>query len=247
MMQFRHERNSRRTTGWYWGRTAGHTVRTQHGVTASAGQRRGDVEIRNYLRDQAGSRSLVFDLSIAHDRFGSSSGPSTIQSCALNSFVAKLHHHGDLVNVDSTDGLPEDPDRAARPRAAQPCPASLRCGSTASPRRRRRCSRPKCTSPMGSGGHARCCVRTGAGVASCGLSRNNVRTTVLLGTWWCLYRPMHAAAPRILRHRMYRTLHSPTAHTHTHCARSTTARLRSVRRRTRGSTLSLRGSCSWRA
>ena len=37
------------------------------------GQRRGDVEIRNYLRDQAGSRSLVFDLSIAHERFGSSS------------------------------------------------------------------------------------------------------------------------------------------------------------------------------
>ena len=28
-------------------RTAGHTVRTQHGVTASACQRRGDVEIRN--------------------------------------------------------------------------------------------------------------------------------------------------------------------------------------------------------
>ena len=54
-------------------RTAGHVVRTQHGVAASAGQRRGDVEIRNYLRDQAGSRSLVFDLSIAHDRFGSSS------------------------------------------------------------------------------------------------------------------------------------------------------------------------------
>jgi len=54
-------------------RTAGHVVRTQHGVTASASQRRGDVEIRNYLRDQAGSRSLVFDLIIAHDRFGSSS------------------------------------------------------------------------------------------------------------------------------------------------------------------------------
>ncbi len=53
--------------------TAGHVLRTQHGVTASAGQRRCDVEIRNYLRDQAGSRSLVFDLSIAHDRFGSSS------------------------------------------------------------------------------------------------------------------------------------------------------------------------------
>jgi hypothetical protein len=53
-------------------RTAGHLVRTQHGVTASAGQRRGDVEVRSYLRDQSGSRNLVFDLSIAHDRFGSS-------------------------------------------------------------------------------------------------------------------------------------------------------------------------------
>ena len=54
-------------------RTAGHVVRTQHGVTASAGQRRGDVEIRSYLQDAAGRRSLVFDLSMTHDRFGSSS------------------------------------------------------------------------------------------------------------------------------------------------------------------------------
>jgi hypothetical protein len=53
-------------------RTAGHKVRTQHVVTASAGQRRGDVEIRNYLQDAAGRRSLV-DLSMTHDRFGSSS------------------------------------------------------------------------------------------------------------------------------------------------------------------------------
>ena len=30
--------------------TAGHTVRTQHCVTASAGQRRGDVELRSYLQ-----------------------------------------------------------------------------------------------------------------------------------------------------------------------------------------------------
>jgi hypothetical protein len=54
--------------------TAGHTVRTQHGVTASTGQRRGDVEIRNYMRVQAGSRSLVvvLDLSVTLDRFGSS-------------------------------------------------------------------------------------------------------------------------------------------------------------------------------
>jgi hypothetical protein len=56
-------------------RTAGRTVRTQRGVTASAGQQRGDVEIRNYLRDQAGSRSMVFDLSITHDCYGSSSHP----------------------------------------------------------------------------------------------------------------------------------------------------------------------------
>jgi hypothetical protein len=40
---------------------------------AIAGQRRGDVEVRNFLRDQAGSRGLVFDLSITHDRFGSTS------------------------------------------------------------------------------------------------------------------------------------------------------------------------------
>jgi hypothetical protein len=65
--------------------TVGHTVRTQQGVTASTGKWRGDVEIRNYLRDQAGSRSLVFDLSITYvsaargylsqngHRFGSSS------------------------------------------------------------------------------------------------------------------------------------------------------------------------------
>jgi hypothetical protein len=54
-------------------RTAGHTVRTQHGVTASAGQLRGDVELSSYLQDAAGHRSLVFDLSMTHDHFGSSS------------------------------------------------------------------------------------------------------------------------------------------------------------------------------
>jgi hypothetical protein len=53
-------------------RTAGHVVSTQHGVTASAGQRRGDVEIHRFLQNAAGRRSLVFDLSITHDRIGSS-------------------------------------------------------------------------------------------------------------------------------------------------------------------------------
>jgi hypothetical protein len=55
------------------GRTNSNTVRTQHGVTVSAGQRRGDVELRSYLQDAAGRRSLVFDLSMTHDRFVSSS------------------------------------------------------------------------------------------------------------------------------------------------------------------------------
>ena len=57
----------------HWGRTAGHIVRTQNSVTASAGQRRGDVELRSYLQVAAGRRSLVFDLSMTHERFGSSS------------------------------------------------------------------------------------------------------------------------------------------------------------------------------
>ena len=62
--------------------TAGHTVRTQHGVTANTGQLRGDVEIRNYMCDQAGSQSLVFDLSITHDRYCSSSHVQ--QNCLLS-------------------------------------------------------------------------------------------------------------------------------------------------------------------
>ena len=35
--------------------------------------RRGDVELRSYLQDAVGRRSLVFDLSMTHNRFGSSS------------------------------------------------------------------------------------------------------------------------------------------------------------------------------
>ena len=46
------------------------SVRKQHAVTASAGQRHANVEVRSYLRDAAGS--LVFDLSIIHGKNGSS-------------------------------------------------------------------------------------------------------------------------------------------------------------------------------
>ena len=67
------------------------TVRTQHGITASVGQRRGDVEIRNYLRDQAGSRSLVFDLSVTHERFGSSSHPQQNELLTLRRTPMRLY------------------------------------------------------------------------------------------------------------------------------------------------------------
>ena len=63
-------------------RSAGHVVRSQHQVTASAGQRRGDVEVRNYLHNAAGSRSLVFDSSITHDRIRSSCHVQ--QNCLLS-------------------------------------------------------------------------------------------------------------------------------------------------------------------
>ncbi len=69
-------------------------------MTVSAGHLRGDVEIREYLRDAAGSQSLVFDLSIVHDRFGSSthvqqngalSHPQDLDvSCVCRKTVQKL-------------------------------------------------------------------------------------------------------------------------------------------------------------
>lgn len=71
-------------------RTAGHRVRTQHGVSTSAEnrQKRGDVEILNYLQDAAGSRNLVFDLAVTHDRYGSSAQP---------------HHNGLLTHPQDLD------------------------------------------------------------------------------------------------------------------------------------------------
>jgi hypothetical protein len=71
-------------------RTAGHIVRTHHGVTASAGQQRGDVEIRRFLQDAAGRRNLVFDLAMTHNRFGSS---SHVQQNGL------LSHPQDLIRL----------------------------------------------------------------------------------------------------------------------------------------------------
>ena len=51
--------------------TTGHKVKTQ-GITQSSGLKRGDLEIINYLTDAAGMRNLVIDVSVTHDRIGSS-------------------------------------------------------------------------------------------------------------------------------------------------------------------------------
>jgi hypothetical protein len=56
-------------------RSLGHPVRVQTAVTASKGNQRGDVEIPGYLRHNGVDRTLVFDFSLAHDRWGSSDEP----------------------------------------------------------------------------------------------------------------------------------------------------------------------------
>jgi hypothetical protein len=48
-----------------------HTVKTQH-VTKSRGRHCGDIELVSYLVNVTGPVSLVLDLHISHDRFGSS-------------------------------------------------------------------------------------------------------------------------------------------------------------------------------
>ena len=69
----------RRTTGWS---RCSHMCSAQPGTRSARNsasppaRANGAATWRpDYLRDQAGSRSLVFDLAIAHDRFGSSSQP----------------------------------------------------------------------------------------------------------------------------------------------------------------------------
>ncbi len=50
-------------------------MKTQQ-VTKSRGQRCGDIELAGYLVNVSGPVSLVMDLRIAHERWGSSSDPS---------------------------------------------------------------------------------------------------------------------------------------------------------------------------
>jgi len=64
-----------------------HLYKKESERTTTAGQKRGDVHLRSYLQDAAGRQSLVFDLSMNHDRLGSS---SHVQQNGL------LWHHQDL-------------------------------------------------------------------------------------------------------------------------------------------------------
>jgi hypothetical protein len=63
-----------------------HKVKTQQ-VVKSHGHHCGDIELAGYLANASGLVTLVLDLRIAHDRFGSSSDPS------LN---GHLHHPNDM-------------------------------------------------------------------------------------------------------------------------------------------------------
>ena len=83
-------------------RTAGNVVRTQHGVTASAGQRRGDVEVSlgatSGMQRAAGAWSsfdLSIDLSITHDRLGAAALFFFWSSCHVQQ-NGSLSHTPDL-------------------------------------------------------------------------------------------------------------------------------------------------------
>ena len=152
-------------------RTAGHTVRTQHGVTASAGQRRGDVELRSYLQDTAGRQSLVFDLSMTHDRFGSSSHvqfaiPRTSMRICVLLRSAKLTAVGNNQNISFLPAIVSTSTRMC----TQGCGG---CGICEHGKRRSRCKqgcggggicehgkeRSRCT--QGCGGGSICAGRRG--------------------------------------------------------------------------------------
>jgi hypothetical protein len=53
-----------------------HKVKTQQHVTKSRGRHCGDIELTTYRENAVGPVSLVLDLHITHDRFGSSSDRS---------------------------------------------------------------------------------------------------------------------------------------------------------------------------
>ena len=73
-------------------------MKTQQ-VIKNRGQYRGDIDLETYLANVSGPVSLVLDLRIAHERFGSSSDPS------LN---GNLHYPNDIdrsLNESVTDKI----------------------------------------------------------------------------------------------------------------------------------------------
>ena len=73
-------------------------MKTQQ-VDGNRGHRCGDIELASYLASESGPVSLVLDLRITHDRYGSSSDPS------LN---GHLHYPNDLdrsLNETATDKI----------------------------------------------------------------------------------------------------------------------------------------------
>jgi hypothetical protein len=76
-----------------------HKVKTKQHVTKRRGRHCRDIELTSYLVNVVGPVSLVLDLLITHDRFGSNSDPS------LN---GHLHYPNDIdksLNEDTTDKI----------------------------------------------------------------------------------------------------------------------------------------------
>ena len=61
-------------------------------MTASAGQRRGDVEIRNSLRDQAGSRRLGIDEYGLDEKFASNCIEARIKTLQEKARLVNQQH-----------------------------------------------------------------------------------------------------------------------------------------------------------
>ncbi len=75
-----------------------HKVKTQQ-VVKSRGQHCGDIELAEYLVNEAGPVSLVLDLRIAHDRVGSSADPT------LNGHLKYLNNLDQSLNDTTPDQI----------------------------------------------------------------------------------------------------------------------------------------------
>ena len=75
-----------------------HKVKTQH-VTKTRGRHYGHIELVSYLVNTVGPVSLVLDLHIAHDRFGSSSDP------CLNGHLHYPNDIGKSLNESGADKI----------------------------------------------------------------------------------------------------------------------------------------------